>query len=36
MTQIGPETAYKLIYRLISAADQYKADVMATLCPCAR
>ena len=33
MTQIGPETAYKLIYRLISAADQYKADVMATLCP---
>jgi heterodisulfide reductase subunit B len=33
MTQIGPETAYKLIYRLISAADQYHADVMATLCP---
>ncbi len=33
MTQIGPETAYKLIYRLISAADLYKADVIATLCP---
>jgi heterodisulfide reductase subunit B len=33
MTQIGPETAYRLIYRLISAADQYEADVMATLCP---
>lgn len=33
MTQIGPETAYRLIYRLISAADQYHADVMATLCP---
>lgn len=33
MTQIGPETAYKLIYRLISSADQYKADVMVTLCP---
>ena len=33
MTQIGPETAFKLIHRLISAADQYKADVMVTLCP---
>jgi heterodisulfide reductase subunit B2 len=33
MTQIGPETAYKLIHRLVSSADQYKADVMATLCP---
>ena len=33
MTQIGPETAYKLINRLLSSADQYKADVMATLCP---
>ena len=33
MTQIGPETAYKLIYRLISSANQYEADVMATLCP---
>ncbi len=33
MTQIGPETAYKLIHRLVSAADQYQADVMATLCP---
>jgi heterodisulfide reductase subunit B len=33
MTQIGPETAYKLIHRLVEAADQYHADVMATLCP---
>jgi heterodisulfide reductase subunit B len=33
MTQIGPETAYKLINRLISSAEQYKADVMVTLCP---
>ena len=33
MTQIGPETAYKLINRLISSADQYKADVMVTVCP---
>ncbi|HZY41023.1 MAG TPA: CoB--CoM heterodisulfide reductase iron-sulfur subunit B family protein [Anaerolineae bacterium] len=33
MTQIGPETAYKLINRLLSSADQYKADVMVTLCP---
>jgi heterodisulfide reductase subunit B len=33
MTQIGPETAYTLINRLLSSADQYKADVMATLCP---
>jgi heterodisulfide reductase subunit B2 len=33
MTQIGPTTAYRLIDRLISAADQYHADVMATLCP---
>jgi heterodisulfide reductase subunit B2 len=33
MTQIGPETAYKLIHRLVSSADQYQADVMATLCP---
>jgi len=33
MTQIGPNTAFELIRRLVSSADQYKADVMATLCP---
>ena len=33
MTQIGPTTAFELIRRLISSADQYHADVMATLCP---
>lgn len=33
MTQIGPEVAYELIRRLISAADQYHADLMVTLCP---
>jgi heterodisulfide reductase subunit B len=33
MTQIGPEVAYELIRRLISAADQYHADIMVTLCP---
>ena len=33
MTQIGPETAFELIRRLISAADQYEADLMATVCP---
>jgi heterodisulfide reductase subunit B len=33
MTQIGPDTAFELIRRLISAADQYEADLMATLCP---
>jgi len=33
MTQIGPETAFELIRRLISAADEHKADVMATVCP---
>jgi heterodisulfide reductase subunit B len=33
MTQIGPETAFELIRRLIQSADQYKADLMATLCP---
>lgn len=33
MTQIGPETAYRLIDRLITSADQYEADVMAALCP---
>jgi heterodisulfide reductase subunit B len=33
MTQIGPDTAFELIRRLISSADQYKADVMVALCP---
>jgi heterodisulfide reductase subunit B2 len=33
MTQIGPDTAYELIRRLVHAADQYHADVMVTLCP---
>jgi heterodisulfide reductase subunit B len=33
MTQIGPETAYELIRRLVSAADERKADLMVTLCP---
>lgn len=33
MTQISPKVAYELIYRLIRAADQFKADMMVTLCP---
>jgi heterodisulfide reductase subunit B2 len=33
MTQIGPDVAFELIRRLISAADQYHADMMVTLCP---
>lgn len=33
MTQIGPSTAFELIRRLISSADQYEADVMVTVCP---
>ena len=33
MTQIGPDTAFELIRRLVSSADQYEADLMATLCP---
>jgi heterodisulfide reductase subunit B len=33
MTQIGPDTAFELIRRLISSADNYEADIMATLCP---
>jgi heterodisulfide reductase subunit B len=33
MTQITPEVAYELIYRLVNAADQYGADMMVTLCP---
>lgn len=33
MTQISPPVAYELIRRLLDAADQYRADVMVTLCP---
>lgn len=33
MTQIGPETAFELIRRLMYEADQYKADLMVTVCP---
>ncbi|RME06555.1 MAG: disulfide reductase [Anaerolineae bacterium] len=33
MPQISPETAFELIRRLIAAADQYKADLMVTVCP---
>lgn len=33
MTQIGPSTAFELIRRLISSADQYQADMMVTVCP---
>lgn len=33
MTQIGPSTAFELIRRLISTADEYKADVMVAICP---
>lgn len=33
MTQIGPDTAFELIRRLIAAADQYHADVIVTVCP---
>ena len=33
MTQIGPDTAYELIRRLISSAEQSQADIMVTVCP---
>ncbi len=33
MTQIGPDTAFELIRRLVSSADNYHADLMAALCP---
>lgn len=33
MTQIGPDTAFELIRRIVAGADQYKADVMVALCP---
>jgi heterodisulfide reductase subunit B len=33
MPQIGPSTAFEMIRRLIAAADEHEADVMATVCP---
>ncbi|MDX1613036.1 MAG: CoB--CoM heterodisulfide reductase iron-sulfur subunit B family protein [Candidatus Promineifilaceae bacterium] len=33
MTQISQSTAYELIRRLLYGADQYRADVLVTLCP---
>jgi len=33
MTQISPEVAYELIRRLVDGADQYRTDIMVTLCP---
>ena len=33
MTQIGPDTAFELIRRLISSAAEYKADALVALCP---
>lgn len=33
MTQIGPETAFELIRRLVADADERGADLMATVCP---
>lgn len=33
MTQISEATAYELIRRLLYGADQYKADILVTLCP---
>ncbi len=33
MTQIGPETAFELIRRLISSAERSQADIMVTVCP---
>jgi len=33
MSQIGPETAFELIRRLVASADHYEADLMVTLCP---
>ena len=33
MPHIGPDTAYEMLHRLLSAADEHKADIMATVCP---
>ena len=33
MPHIGPETAYEMLHRLLTSADEHKADIMATVCP---
>ena len=33
MTQIGPDTAFEMIHRLISSADALNTDVIVTVCP---
>jgi heterodisulfide reductase subunit B len=33
MPQIGPDTAFELIHRLVYAAEEYQTDIMATVCP---
>ena len=33
MAQIGPETAYEMIRRLVSTAENRQADIMVTVCP---
>ena len=33
MPQIGPETAFELLRRLLHGATQYEADIMVTVCP---
>ena len=33
MTQIGPDTAFEMIRQIIASADQFKADVIVTVCP---
>lgn len=33
MTQISPNTAFEMIGRLLSSAQEYKADVIVTVCP---
>lgn len=33
MTQIGPETAFELIRRLVASAEEQQADIMVAVCP---
>jgi heterodisulfide reductase subunit B2 len=33
MTQIGPDTAYAMLHRLVGTADRLGADLMVTVCP---
>jgi heterodisulfide reductase subunit B len=33
MTQISPDTAFELIRRLVQSAEDYRADMMVTVCP---